>query len=64
MTTKYRLTSQSAENYAVEIHYKMQELRFFQLKTHRLSPLFHQKIKKQKKHSQKNNRKKKLVLHL
>ena len=44
MTTKYRLTSLSAENCAVEIHSKTQELCvfFFQLKTHRLSTLFHQ----------------------
>ena len=48
MTTKHRLTSLSAENCAVEIHSKMQKLCFFQLKTHRLSPLFHQKTKKQK----------------
>ena len=52
MTTKYRLTSLSAENCAVEIQSKMQELRFFQLETHRLLTLFHQKTKKQnKKHS-------------
>ena len=49
MTTKYRLTSLLAENCAVEIHSKMQELCFFQLKTHRLSTLFHQKTKKQTK---------------
>ena len=53
MTTKYQLKSLSAKNCAVEIHSKMQE---FQLKTHRLSILFHQKTKK--KHGQKNNRKK------
>ena len=58
MTTKYRLTSLSAENCAVEIHSKTQELCFFQFKTHRLSTLFHQKTKKQKKNGQKNNRKK------
>ena len=54
MTTKYRLTSLSAENCAVEIHSKMQKLCFFQLKTHRLSTLFHQKTKKQKKKHKKN----------
>ena len=64
MTAKDRLTSLSVENCGVEIHSKMQELYcFFQLKTHRLSTLFHQKIKKQKKahkkkHCQKNNCKK------
>ena len=60
MTTKYRLTSLSAENCGVDIHSKI--LCFFQLKTHRLSTLFHQKTKKQnqKKHGQRkeNNRKK------
>ena len=55
MTTKYRLKSLSAENRAVEIHSKMLKLSFFQLKTHRLSTLFHQKTKNQKK---KNNKKK------
>ena len=59
MTTKCRLTSLSAENCTVEIHSVMQELCLFQLKTHRLSTLFHQKTKKQKnmaknKQSQKN----------
>ena len=49
MTTKYRLKSLSAENRAVEIHSKMLKLSFFQLKTHRLSTLFHQKTKNQKK---------------
>ena len=49
MTTKYRLTSLSAENCAMEIYSKMQESRFLKLKTHRLSTLLHQKIKKQKK---------------
>ena len=56
MTTKYRLTSLSAENCAVEIQSKMQELCFFQLKSPRLSTLFHQKTKKKtrpKKQSQK-----------
>ena len=65
MTTKYRLTSRSAENCAVEIHSKMQELRFFLLKTHRLSTLFHQKTKKQNKKTQlKKNCKKTVFLHL
>ena len=44
----------------MEILSKMQELRFFQLKTHRLSPWFHQKTQKQKnkkKHRQKNCKK-------
>ena len=62
MTAKYRLTSLSAENCVVEIHSKMQELWFFQLKTHHLSTLSHQKTKKLKKNTkkqgQKNNRKK------
>ena len=53
MTTKYGLTSLSAENCAVEIHSKMQKLCFFQLKTQRLSTLFHQKTKKQKKNTKK-----------
>ena len=58
MTTKYQLTSLLAENCAVEIHSKMHELCFFQLKTHRLSTLFYRKTQKQKntakKQSQKN----------
>ena len=59
MTTKYRLKSLSAENRAVEIHSKMLKLSFFQLKTHRLSTLFHQKTKNQKKKTIKKNTAKK-----
>ena len=66
MTTKYRLTSLSAENCAVEIQSKMQELYFFQSKTHCLSTLFHQKTKKKKNTNKntakKNNRKKNCFL--
>ena len=65
MTTKYRLTSLSAENCAVEIQSKMQELYFFQSKTHCLSTLFHQKTKKKitnKNTAKKNNRKKNCFL--
>ena len=75
MTTRYRLKLLSAENCVLEIYSKMQEFVFFffQLKTHRLSTLFHQKTKKQKnkhkqktkKHGLRNNRKKNFYfLHL
>ena len=64
MTTKYRLTSLSAENCAFEIHSKMQGLSSFQLETYGLSTLFHQKTKQQQQQQQqqkntakKNNRK-------
>ena len=62
MTTKYELTSLSAENCAVEIHSKMQELCFFQLKTHRLSTLLHHKTKKKhRKNKKKKTRQKKTI---
>ena len=63
MTTKYRLTSLSAENCTLKIHPKMQKLCFFQLKTHRLSTLFHQKTKKKKTRPKKTIAKK-CFLHL
>ena len=59
MTTKYRLTSLSAENCAFEIHSKMQGLSSFELETYGLSTLFHQKTKQQQQQQQQKNTAKK-----